>query len=239
MSKFLSECKSRLNNQGLSSSKKSGNTLSNCTNEKTCQSNLYSSYDVLKYPLDSTHISQCIRFLSSDAKKCDSGLWEFKYAPRLLENSFFRHVYQVLKTVPVLFLSISRDETSNQEIEAVYLWQINKKTPYTGSSLSDYVCLDSRRTEQVYIETTSSLMLLAKIVPGHDERITEARILGEDQLLVKSLDSESCEIVMRVYEVDRLFYTMRVNPYRYQIIANENYSYKFTVSFEVKEMALS
>lgn len=219
---------SNLNSKDLSDSNKPHNTLLNSGPKTTNQ------YTMPVGRLDSAQIRRCTGRLSSDAEKCESGLCEFKYAPNLAYNEAFRDLYKKLETVPVLFLSISYDEISKKKIKAVHFWQINRKTPYARSVDSDYIAVDLKYIGDLHIHAPSSLLLLAKIVPEHHEKITEARILGDDRLLVRSLDLESNEIVIRVYEVTRLFNTMRINPYRYEILANENYSYKFRVNAEVK-----
>ena len=184
------------------------------------------------YKLTDKMMRTCIANLGTDAKNCYYGLQEFKVIQDFPMLEKFKDIYKPLETINVLYLSVTQVKESDK-IEAVYLWQMNEKCPCIQREEEQQSILTDVKSKLTNTRYFPSLLLLAKIVPETGEEVLEAKILGDNKLLVQSkITSETTntfELIYKIFNVASFEQSARVNPLQQNILANPLYTWKLKV----------
>ena len=170
-------------------------------------------------PLTHQLMKEFVNVLGSEAKNCYYNLKETCPLKNNQVLDTYRDFYTNFETVPMLFLSlISRDK-----VNAVYLWQMNRKCPYQKGT--NQLVLDSRAS-RLDLKPHPSLLLLAKITPHKGEQIVSTKLIGDNKLVVKFMSTETETMIFRLYKIKNFYPIAKVNPEKLTTLGNDKYSFE-------------
>ena len=152
-----------------------------------------------------------VSLLGQDAENCYYGLHEFQDLTNTEIPTTFKRIYGYFETVPVLFLSLSRD--IDGEINGLYLWQINQLCPSNFGRDIIEIDVYPKDMDKGKLCQHASLLLLLKIIPEDGERFLEAKFMSNHKVLLK-LVIEDSQIELRTYNLADCYANAIVNPYK-------------------------